>query len=87
MEKISDTLQNKRFDEPHQNVTQEYQTYGVELAEALNDPKHKALYIKYAKELPRDILEKAKSYALDYPEAESKAKIFMLKLRDLRHAS
>lgn len=84
MEKISETLRAKHFDNPHKNVTHEYQTYGVELAKALGDPKHKALYIKYAKELSRDILEKAKSYALDYPKAESRAKIFMLKLKDLR---
>lgn len=84
MEKLGDTLNKKQFEDRHKNVSEEFQRYGYELAKALGDPRHKGLYIKYAKELPRDILEKAKSYALDYPKAESKAKIFMLKLKDLR---
>ncbi|NTV30906.1 hypothetical protein HGA91_02935 [candidate division WWE3 bacterium] len=86
MEKIGATLKLKaqKFEDPDKNVSREFQIYGVELAERLGDSKHKALYIKLAKELPRDWLEKAYSFASDYPNAKSKAKIFMYKLKDIR---
>ena len=83
MDTVSDVLAQKKF-EKHTNVTQEFQTYGYQLAETLEDLAHKSLYIKLAKEVPREILEKAKSYTMDYPEARSKAKIFILKLKDHR---
>ncbi|MBD3362167.1 hypothetical protein GF362_00425 [Candidatus Dojkabacteria bacterium] len=65
-------------------ITKEYQDYGVRLAHKLNDPDHKSLYIKLAKEEKRGLLEKAASFALDYPNAKSKAKVFMWKLKELR---
>ncbi len=65
-------------------VTREFQDYGYRLAVKLGDIKHKALYIKLAKEVQRPILERALSYALDYPKARNKAKIFMWKLSELR---
>lgn len=84
MESVGDALLQKRFNKPQRNVSREFQWYGFELAESLGDLAHTGLYIKYAKELPRSMLERAKSYALDYPKARSRAKIFMLKLHDLR---
>lgn len=86
MEKIGKVLKSKaeKFEAPDKNVSREFQIYGVELAERLNDKSHKALYIKLAKEIPRDWLEKAYSFAADYPQAKSKARIFMYKLNEIK---
>ncbi len=74
----------------HQNKTSrgyirhEFQDFGYRLALALGDLAHKSLYIKLAKELPRPLLKKALSFALDYPRAQSRARIFMWRLKELR---
>jgi hypothetical protein len=85
MKKIKDLLkqQQELFDE-HKYVTTEYQDYGYRLALKLNDLDHKALYIKLAKEEPRALLEQALSFAIDYPQARNKAKLFMWKLKELK---
>lgn len=85
MKKIKDLLkqQQELFDE-HKYVTTEYQDYGYRLALKLNDLDHKALYIKLAKEEPRALLEQALSFAVDYPNARNKAKLFMWKLKELK---
>ena len=50
------------------------------LSEKLNDPKHKSLYIKMAKDYPREILANALSFVLD-SKANSKARLFMWKVK------
>ena len=65
-------------------VTREFQDFGYRLAVKLNDLKHKALYIKLAKSEDRRILEKAASFAADYPNAKSKGKVFMWKVKELK---
>lgn len=86
MKNISNDLSlwKKKYADPDTNVSQEFQIYGYQIAERLNDLAHKALYIKYAKEIPREILEKVVSFVLDYPNARSKGKLFMFKLKELR---
>lgn len=64
-------------------ISREFQDYGCRLAEELHDDKYKSLYIKLAKENPRPVLEKAKSYVLDYPDAKNKGALFMWKLKEL----
>jgi hypothetical protein len=81
MKSLSDLLKSKKFQEV-KNVSQEYQSYGVWLSEKLNDTGHKSLYIKLAKEVPRQVLAKAYSFAIDYPEVKSKARIFMWKIKE-----
>ncbi len=61
-------------------ISKEFQDYGYRLAEELNDLKHKALYIKLAKELPRPLLEEARSFVKDASNVRSRAKLFMWKL-------
>jgi hypothetical protein len=61
-------------------LSREFQQYGIFLSEKLGDAKHKALYIKMAKETPRDILSSALSFVLD-ANARSKAKLFMWKVK------
>lgn len=65
-------------------ITQEFQDYGYRLALALNDLKHKSLYIKMAKEIKRSILEQALSFVKD-AQARSKAKLFMWKIKQLKN--
>lgn len=65
-------------------ITREFQDYGYRLAVKLNDLEHKSLYIKLAKNEERAFLDQALSFAIDYPKAENKGKIFMWKLKELR---
>lgn len=64
-------------------ISREFQTFGLYLAEALDDYKHKSLYIKLAKEVHRSLLEKALSFAID-SNAKNKGALFMWKLKELR---
>ncbi len=87
MDKISNIITTKQQDiaeeTPHY-ISREFQDYGYRLAVDLKDEKHKALYIKLAKEEDRTLLEKARSYVIDYPQAKSKGKLFMWALNKLR---
>lgn len=64
-------------------VSREFQTFGIHLAEELNDYKHKSLYIKLAKTEHRALLEKALSFAID-STARNKGALFMWKLAQLK---
>lgn len=63
-------------------ISREYQSFGVHLAQKLQDEKHKALYIKLAKTIPRPVLEKALRYVVD-SRATRKGALFMWKLKQL----
>ena len=67
-------------------ISREFQKYGYDLAEELGDLKHKALYIKLAKETPRGLLETAKNFVKDAYQVKSKARLFMWKLSELKRA-
>jgi len=64
-------------------ISREFQSYGIYLAEELDDYKHKALYIRLAKTVPRAILEKSLSFVKD-ANANSRARLFMWKMKELR---
>ena len=64
-------------------ISREFQSYGIYLAETLEDYKHKSLYIRLAKTIPRAILEKSLSFVKD-ANAQSRAKLFMWKMKKLR---
>ena len=64
-------------------ISREFQAYGVFLSEILDDYKHKSLYIRLAKTVPRAILEKALSFVKD-SKARNKARLFMWKMKELR---
>ncbi len=66
-------------------ISQEFQDYGYRLAVELEDLAHKSLYIRLAKTSPRALLEQARSFVSD-AKADSKAKLFMWKLKQLRLA-
>ena len=64
-------------------VSREFQSFGVHLAESLDDMKHKSLYIKLAKTVHRSLLEKALSFCID-STAKKKGALFMWKLEQLK---
>lgn len=64
-------------------VSREFQSFGIYLAEELDDYKHRSLYIKLAKTIHRSILEKALSFVSD-SNARNKPALFMWKLKELR---
>ena len=65
-------------------ISREFQQYGYDLAVELDDIKHKSLYIKMAKDTPRGQLEAARSYVKDAYEVESKGKLFMWRLKQIK---
>ena len=79
--KLSDTLaQRKKF------IKNEFQAFGLELAKELEDWPNRSLYIRLAKNTPREILEKAFYFVKDQPRltVKSKARLFMWKLKELK---
>ena len=84
MKPISKVIAETKFKDRPKNLSQEFQVYGVFLAEALQDTKHYSLYIKLAKEVDRRILEECLNYTKGYYAAKSKAKVFMWRLTQLR---
>ena len=85
MQKISQVL-NKFDPVKDKYVSREFQTFGLKLAEDLDDYKHRSLYIKLAKTVHRSILEQALSFAVD-SKADKKGALFMWKLKQLRGQS
>lgn len=84
MKKLSKIIDEAKFKDRPKNIAYEFQSYGVYLAESLQDTKHYSLYIKLAKTLPRALLEEALNYTKGYYAAKSKAKVFMWRLAQLR---
>ncbi len=64
-------------------ISREFQSFGIHLSEELGDYKHRALYIRLAKTVPRAILEKALTFVKD-ANAKSKPKLFMWKMKQLK---
>lgn len=65
-------------------ISREFQSFGIYLAESLDDYKHKSLYIKLAKTVHRSLLEKALSFAVD-SNAKNKGALFMWKLKEIKN--
>ncbi|HBC73192.1 MAG: hypothetical protein UX91_C0007G0110 [Candidatus Amesbacteria bacterium GW2011_GWB1_47_19] len=83
MKSLRQILDDKQAEEKNKYISREYQDYGYRLAMELGDEKHKALYIKLAKETDRAILESARRYAID-SNADNKGALFMWRLNNLR---
>ncbi len=75
------------LNENHKYISKEYQYYGLRLASKLGDTKRLTMYIKWAKEKPRVILETAYSFAIDYPNAKDRSRIFIWKVKELEKES
>jgi hypothetical protein len=81
---IGDVLSKYKLDDTDKYVSREFQKYAYDLAEELGDLAHKSLYMKLAKETPRILLEKARSFVKDAQNARSKGRLFMWKLAQLK---
>ncbi|MBU1127098.1 MAG: hypothetical protein ABIH88_00885 [Patescibacteria group bacterium] len=77
----------KEFDwDKKKYISKEFQDYGFRLSEMLGDLKHKALYMKLAKETPRYMLEEAVSFVKNANNVKNPARLFMWKLGQLKKA-
>jgi hypothetical protein len=65
-------------------ITREFQDFGYRLAVALGDLRNKSLYIKLAKEVPREVLEEALNFVKEASNVRSKPRLFMWKLKELK---
>lgn len=84
---LSDILAKYKTEDSAKYIAHEFQNYGYRLAVDLDDLPHKSLYIRLAKTLPRQILEQARSFAVDAQHAKSRARLFMWKMKELRKQS
>lgn len=84
MQSLKTILNSHKVGEPDKYISREFQQYGYDLAMELNEPDRVSLFIKLAKETPRWMLDEARSYVKDYPNAKSKGKLFMWKLAQMR---
>lgn len=84
MDNIADILKNKGLNKNTRNK-HEYQAYGNRLAEEFHDTRKRALYIKLAKEVDRNLLEVAREYVMRSENATTKGRLFMWKLSQLRN--
>ncbi len=84
MQDIKSLLKNYNNEEKFKYVTKEYQDYGLRIAHTLHDEKHKALYIKLAKTVDRNMMEECFAFAKHYNSAKDKGKLFMWKLGQLK---
>jgi len=68
-------------------VHEEYQAFGLELAKELDDWDNRSLYIRLAKNIKRELLDKARYFVKDHSPGlvRSPAKLFMWKLKELKH--
>jgi len=82
---LLETNPKKLLGNRHKYVSKEYQVYGLRLAGKLGDRERTTMYIKWAKEKPRAILEIAYSFAIDYPNAKDRSRIFMWKVKELEN--
>ncbi|MBN1168565.1 hypothetical protein JXA63_01605 [Candidatus Woesebacteria bacterium] len=80
---ISDVLENYEKKED-KYISREFQKYGYDLAEQLNDLKNKSLYIKLAKKEDRALLESVKSFVIDAENVKNPTALFLWKLTELK---
>ncbi|OGY26417.1 MAG: hypothetical protein A2Z42_04640 [Candidatus Woykebacteria bacterium RBG_19FT_COMBO_43_10] len=84
MEQLKNILERAMGRKGSPRAKHEFQEYGIWLSEQLHDKRHKALYIKLAKEKPRSRLETARIFSIDYPtKSVNRGRLFMWKLVEL----
>lgn len=80
---IADVLKDFKGDRD-KYISQEFQKYGYDLAMELGDPKNISFFIKLAKENPRGLMDKARSFVKDASKVRSKSALFVWKLTQLK---
>ncbi|NMC36551.1 hypothetical protein GYA49_05910 [Candidatus Beckwithbacteria bacterium] len=84
MQSLGDLLQNHDLDNSGKYISREFQDYGYRLALELDDLKRVSMYIKFAKTMPRSLLEQARSFVTDATNVKSKSRLFMWKLKQIK---
>lgn len=84
MQKISDTLKKYQLDDKNKTVSREFQLYAYDLAVELGDLAHKSLYMRLAKNTPRGLMEKARSFVKDASNVRNRGRLYMWKLSQLK---
>lgn len=81
LEKFKETLKKRQ-----KYVKNDFQAYGLELAQELDDWKNRSLYIRLSKNTDRKILERARYFVKDQNPGTIKTpyKLFMWKLKQLK---
>lgn len=79
--KFKETLEKRK-----KYIKNEYQSYGLDLAKELGDWKNRAIYIRLAKNMDRQVIEKARYFVKDQNPGTIKTpyKLFMWKLKELK---
>ena len=80
---ISDILKDYEKKED-KYISREFQKYGYDLAQELNDLKNKSLYIKLAKQEDRVLLEAVRSFVKDAENVKNPTALFLWKLAELK---
>jgi hypothetical protein len=81
---VGSILSNYKLEDKDKYVSREFQKYAYDLAVELGDLAHKSLYMRLAKDTPRVLLEKARSFVKDAENARSKGRLYMWKLKQLK---
>lgn len=78
----------EKLDKRKKYVGQEFQAYGLQLAEEMGEWGKRSMYIRLAKQVSREILEKARLFVKDQLPGtiDNKGKLFMWKLKELKNA-
>ena len=80
---ISDVLGKFKSDKD-KFISREFQKYAYDLAMELGDLEHKSLYMRLAKNTPRYLLENARNFVKGAYKVDSRGRLFMWKLSQLR---
>lgn len=83
MQKVSSILKN--FDPTKDKyISRDFQSYGIWLAEEMDDYKHRGMWIKIAKTNHRSVLEQCLSFVKD-STADNKIGLFLWKMKQLKN--
>lgn len=82
-QKIGSLLKKYKLEDKGGHISQEFQDFGYRMCMELSDERHKSLYMRLAKTVDRQLLERALSFVKD-ANAKSPAKLFMWKLKQLK---
>lgn len=67
-------------------ISRDFQSFGIWLAEEMEDYKNRGMWIKIAKNNHRSILEKALSFVKD-SDADNKIALFLWKMKQIKNES
>ena len=67
-------------------ISRDFQSFGIYLAEEMDDYKHRGMWIKLAKTNHRSVLEACYSFVKD-STADNKIGLFLWKLKQIKSAS